>query len=779
MPSPSTGALPSTWQERVLAWPNGARFHKCALQVNPYEYTVRHSKASGTTTETDYNNQLVAALVGANVEVIAITDHFAIRHSITLINAAESAGIHVFPGFEAETKDGVHMLCLFEPGSTSELVQARIHDCGIHSEAEAELRSKYDCDELLIEAKKWGALCIAPHVTSEKGLLRAMEGGRCAIAVWTNPLLLACCIPGKLDETPVEFTAILKNTNPQYRRARAMALLNSQDASAPTDAVKPGAVTEIKMSEISIEGLRQAFIDPDARVRRFDQVRETPRQELLALRWQGGFLDGIELRLNPNLNVLIGGRGTGKSTIVESIRYALGMSPTGEDARHAHETLIRHVLKEASTVSLLVRTHSPAAHDYWIERIVPNPPQVKELDGSVSALRPSDVVSGLEIFGQHEIAEMVRNRTQLTSLLHRFAPDQSVLAARKRELQTKLQRSRTRLLELTAELQQIEERLSALPALKETLQRYKTSGVEGKLKDRALLIREERILTTTGDRITAVDDFAAKLRGATPVDTTFVLEAALTELPTAGLLRALRKSLEDLSQAVVTAADQVSAASRAARKELSRIDKEWQSSKTTRQAEYEKTVRDLQKSGGTVDAGGFAKLHKQISDLEPLTERRDVISNELRGLRKDRTQLLADWEQAKAEHFQLLSGAAKTLSREVEWRVRVTVELGGDRSHLLTLLQQELGGTTKPIYERLIVAEDFSLPGLVSACRGGADQLRDAYGLTQGQADRLCRAGESVFLQIEELDFPLTTKLELNLSEPNQPPGMEIVGAVI
>lgn len=446
------------------------------------------------------------------------------------------------------------------------------------------------------------------------------------------------------------------------------------------------------------------------------------------------------------------------------------MSPTGEDARQAHETLVRHVLKEASTVSLLVRTHSPAAHDYWIERIVPNPPQVKELDGSVSALRPSDVISGLEIFGQHEIAEMVRNRTQLTSLLHRFAPDQSVLATRKRELQTKLQRSRARLLELTGELQQIEERLSALPALKETLQRYKTSGVEEKLKDRALLIREERILTTTAERITAVDDVAAKLRGATPIDTTFVSEIALTELPTADSLRDLRKSLEDLSQAVAAAADQLSSASRAARKELSRVDKEWQSSKTARQSEYEQTVRDLQKSGGTVDAGGFAKLHKQISDLEPLTERRDVVNNELKALRKDRAQLLADWEQAKAEHFQLLSGAAKTLSREVEWRVRVTVELGGDRSLLLTLLQQELGGTTKPLYERMIVAEDFSLPGLVSACRAGSDQLRDAYGLTQGQADRLCRAGESVFLQTEELDFPLTTKLELNLSEPNQPP---------
>ena len=31
---------------------------------------------------------------------------------------------------------------------------------------------------------------------------------------------------------------------------------------------------------------------------------------------EGGFLDGLDLRFDPGLNVLIGGRGTGKSSII-------------------------------------------------------------------------------------------------------------------------------------------------------------------------------------------------------------------------------------------------------------------------------------------------------------------------------------------------------------------------------------------------------------------------------------------------------------------------------
>jgi predicted ATP-dependent endonuclease of OLD family len=36
---------------------------------------------------------------------------------------------------------------------------------------------------------------------------------------------------------------------------------------------------------------------------------------------EGGFLDGLDLRFERTLNVLIGGRGTGKSSIIELIRY--------------------------------------------------------------------------------------------------------------------------------------------------------------------------------------------------------------------------------------------------------------------------------------------------------------------------------------------------------------------------------------------------------------------------------------------------------------------------
>jgi DNA repair ATPase RecN len=533
---------------------------------------------------------------------------------------------------------------------------------------------------LLLEVKKWGAISVAAHVIQEKGLLRAMQGGRSATAVWKNENLQACSISGKLDETPPEFLPILKNITPEYKRTRPIAIINAQDVSSPDDVSKIGAVTDIKMSALSVEGLRQAFIDPETRVRRYDQQPDKPHQEILAIRWQGGFLDGLELRFNANLNVLIGGRGTGKSTVVESIRYVLGIQPIGEEARRSHESLIRDVLKEATVVSILVRTHTPSLHDYCVERIVPNPPQVRELDGSVSALSPRDLLPGIEIYGQHEIAEMVRDRRKLTGLLRRFAPDETALLSRKQQLQVDLKRSRTRLVELRTELTQLDERLSALPGLRETLKHYKTAGIEEKLKDQALLIREERILTTVRERLEPLREFQRDLEELQEIDVSFITPSALKDLPAATTLQSLTSTIQKLSKSITAAAGTIRSAIVTAESEIAEVEEKWTSAKTARQAALEKALREMQKSSGTTDPASFGQLHKKITTLEPLQDRRALMRRDLEKLEKERIQLLASWEEAKAEHYRLLATAAKKLSRAVEWRVRLSVEQPSNRA---------------------------------------------------------------------------------------------------
>ena len=172
------------------------------------------------------------------------------------------------------------------------------------------------------------------------------------------------------------------------------------------------------MHEVSIDVLRQAFLDPRSRIRLIPEEGEFELEEhieLVSLGWKGGFLDGISIRLNPNLNVLIGGRGTGKSTIVESNRCVLRLAPIGEDARKSHDGILRYVLRNGTKLSLRVRVQRPGVHEYRIERTIPNPPILREADGELLHLAPADILPEVEAYGQHKISELARSPDKLTS----------------------------------------------------------------------------------------------------------------------------------------------------------------------------------------------------------------------------------------------------------------------------------------------------------------------------------------------------------------------------
>jgi hypothetical protein len=340
--------------KEALDLPSGARFFRCALQVNPFAYLKRHAKTGRFQNEAEYNAAMIKACREADIEVIGVTDHYRVQESTGLIKAAREAHIFAFLGFEAVTKDGVHFLCLFDPDKDAAALERLIGECGIHNLTELSPSGDKDCLELLDAAKRWGGICIAGHVAADGGGLLKKLSGQPRIKVWRSPDLLACALAGPLDQAPENLRPILSNKDGAHRRDRPVAIINAQDVNGPDDLKAPGSSCYIKMSKVSVEGLRQAFLDPESRIRLHSDDAPEPHVEFLAMSWEGGFLGDTAVHLNENLNVLVGGRGTGKSTMIESLRYVLGLDPLGDDARKAHEGVIRYLLRSGTKISLLV-----------------------------------------------------------------------------------------------------------------------------------------------------------------------------------------------------------------------------------------------------------------------------------------------------------------------------------------------------------------------------------------------------------------------------------------
>lgn len=746
--------------------PSGARFYRCALQVNPFEYLRRHKKQTQFTTEADYNTAIIQACREKKIEVIAVTDHYRVRSSKSLIECAKKAGIHVFPGFEAVTKDGVHFLCLFDPTKDLDSLERVIGDCGIHDQDAASPTGKYDTLELLDESRKWEASCIAAHVAGQGGLLATLSG-QARMTAWKSNNLLACSLPGPVSDAPDNLRPILENRNAEYHRDRPLAIINAQDISAPEDFDKPGASCWIKMSEVSVEGLRQAFLDPKSRIRLASDILPEDHAEFVALAWQGGFLDGAAIHFNENLNVLVGGRGTGKSTVIESLRYVLGLEPLGEEARKAHEGIVRHVLGSGTKISLLLRSHRPNKQEYRIERTIPNPPVVRDQNGNILNLAPSAIAPQVEVFGQHEISELAKSPEKLTRLLERFVERDADLVRRKADVRRQLEQSRGKILDTDKELSQVDERLASLPALEETLKRFQEAGLEDRLKEQSLLVREEQVLKTSTDRLGPYRQLLEDLRRALPIDRAFVSQKALDDLPGKEILAEIGTVLSALNRELDAVAKQLQEALDGADQRLASVKTKWDERKKEVQAAYEKILRELQKS--KVDGEEFIRLRRQIEELRPLKERQTMLQCARKEYDDRRRNLLAEWEDVKAEEFRQLERAAKKVNKQLAERVRVQVTFAGNREPLFDLLKNRIGGRLSEALDALRQDESLSLKELADAWREGRDALAKKYRMPPAQADRIAQAPVEVLMQLEELDLAPTTQIELNVAGEGQP----------
>ena len=155
------------------------------------------------------------------IEVMAITDHQRCSTGQSLAEAARAEGIVAFIGAELETKEGVHMLLLFEPDASWERCNGILGDCGIHDQTNPPSAIKYDVHDLLRQSVGWNCICVAAHVASEKGLSQVLNNQARATA-WKSEHLTACSLPGPAKDAPQNLRLILLNKNSDQGAAESI-----------------------------------------------------------------------------------------------------------------------------------------------------------------------------------------------------------------------------------------------------------------------------------------------------------------------------------------------------------------------------------------------------------------------------------------------------------------------------------------------------------------------------------------------------------------------------
>lgn len=100
------------------------------MQVNPFAYDDHRAPSEKFPTEDAYNTALLDACEQHNISILAVTDHWKASSGGALIAAAAARNIVALPGFEANCKEGFHLLVIVEAGTDIESITAAIGACG-------------------------------------------------------------------------------------------------------------------------------------------------------------------------------------------------------------------------------------------------------------------------------------------------------------------------------------------------------------------------------------------------------------------------------------------------------------------------------------------------------------------------------------------------------------------------------------------------------------------------------------------------------------------------
>lgn len=267
----------------------------------------------------------------AGLDCVAVTDHNSgawidsLKEALASLRGADAAdfgGMHLFPGVEISVNGGVHILAVFGPEKTTSDIDSLLGAVGFHGNRGASDDCTRESPSKVIETiHAHGGLAIPAHADGPKGLFRVLSGTSLAQVLDTLGILaMEICDP--------------ENVKPQLYLDRHLAwteVLGSDSHNMRGDHAPGSAFTWVKMGKPTLDGLRLALLDGPLSIRRSDQFADDPNAHghltieslsVVDARYVGRGGE-YKTRFNPWLNSIIGGRGTGKSTLLELLRIVL------------------------------------------------------------------------------------------------------------------------------------------------------------------------------------------------------------------------------------------------------------------------------------------------------------------------------------------------------------------------------------------------------------------------------------------------------------------------
>ena len=388
----------------------GAHYHRCDFQV----HSPRDRQWSGAPRVTDedraeYAASLIAACREKGLDAIAITDHHDMAFVRYVRNAAaqetdvegnplsDRERIIVFPGIELTLAVPCQAIMLLDADFEDNRFDAVLTALAINPAAATDSKTAQterleNLDSLKslktkLDEHSWlkDRYIIFPNVSGE-GQFSLLRSGMAP--KYKDMPFVGGYLDGSKDRLRAGSLKILAGKEKAWGHKRIACIQTSDNRKEDhTDLGQHSSW--IKWASPTAEALRQACLAQESRIS--DSEPSLPSVVITSISVQNSaFLGPLELSFNPQYNALIGGRGTGKSTILEYLRWALCDQPPAASDEDAPDYQARRLRLIEGTLKHFGATVDVA----FTVNGVPHQVRRTSKDGSVQIKVGSDELRG-------------------------------------------------------------------------------------------------------------------------------------------------------------------------------------------------------------------------------------------------------------------------------------------------------------------------------------------------------------------------------------------------
>ena len=461
-------------------------------------HTNRDKEFSYSGEKNDFIKRYVNALKQAHIGIGVVTNHnkFDKEEFKGLSKAAQKENIFLLPGIELAVKEGangIHTLIVFNPDEWFEEGYNHIQNfissafAGISNPENKNTKCIFDLRNTLETLDLYGRdyFVIFAHVDQNSGLFQECKGG----------LLKSLANIAIFKKRVLGLQKLRTRSNiEQFKQCfhYLPALVEGSDPKSIEEIGKGDKITFLKIGDFSYSSVKFALQDYYNRVS--CSYSSITHGFIESISFKGGKFDEQKINFSPHLNTIIGIRGSGKSSIIETIRFIFGIAPqTDEEYK---KSLVNNILGSGGKAVLtLFNKHGKR---YTISRILGERTNIVDENGVDLNINPISLLEGIQYFGQRDLAVITNHENILLDKILMNSREEKISLS---DCISKLKSIVGQLLNVNNLPEEVKNKTSQKLEIEHKMAIYKEKGVAEKLKKQTGYSADKTKLNSIKDQL--------------------------------------------------------------------------------------------------------------------------------------------------------------------------------------------------------------------------------------------------------------------------------------